>query len=820
MRGHRLRAWTTLVVVPVLIPALVAAGNASSHAGATHTVRSGDECTAPTSAPAPTPTPGPVGAADDPVGVTFESLSPEANGAIRIDGVPAPGTTIGGNLNYAVVSRADRSIVASGSVSRGTAGIATLLGIDDYYGKFSYGCLLVVSGTAGIGLDGLPGFKTLAKQLGVTDADLTPAITDALTQQSAPFSVLGYPGPASQGAWLNVGLVPDDLPPAPPFDVPAKGDLIGRIQWDITTDQYDYVDGQYPEFNTDVMRDGAATGTISFNGEDYPAGDTRGTSGFHVLVADSVNLRVLADQTLPTNSATAPAGPLQDKFARDLAADAHMDGFEQFYKNKATPLILLQSYGHPAGAAQAWQDASKTVAELGGNRFAFLALDAKSGEFSLVGRIGGQDFTVLASTYTGQPGPLTGVLTRTRTMTFEPTSAGPLHGVNFQMLKLAYQQPEPFPPFPGGEAKAEAWIGVQLGFCKAGAACDLRLAYRSDYGAVTWVTKAAQLMALKYPQGQGFTNDEFLAVQSELNTEFLDVENVKVYFTDLARVFYAVSGNTLVNVQDIGDEVLRAVQPPSVEKPAFLLTLISKITLLGTLFRKASPMASGVSAALALIAYLVSQSGKSALPDAIRTRTTELARQLSVTLSQAAENFGVIGRLVASDYGKLTRFQSLYLTDEWKLEPSTQPATTAITRAARQWFAGQLVPVAYPWLVVGWGARPNDLECFYYTPIPGLPAKPSRHDVKPWETEPDKAQFQTVVAYADGKPVTQSVFFGMGFRVGHAKNNAPPESLANFLYAEGQSTGDPVPYMHSLLSEANFGTAHKATNGASCPGSS
>jgi hypothetical protein len=816
VRRHRLRAWITLVVVPVLIPALVAAGNVTSQVSAAHAVRAGDDCTAPSPAPTPTPPSGPVGAADDPVGVTFESLSPEPDGAIRVDGFPAPGTTIGGNLNYAVISRADRSVVASGSVSRAAAGIASLLDIEDHYAKFPYACLLVVSGTAGVALDGLPGFKTLAKRLGASDDDLTPAITDALTQQSAPFSVLGYPGPASQGAWLNVGLVPEDLPPAPPFDVPDKGDIVGRLQWDITTDQYDYVDEQYPEFNTDVMRDGAATNTMSFNGEDYPAGDTSGTSGFHVLVADSVNLRVLANQTLPTNREGEPAGPLQDKFAHDLAADVHMDGFEQFYKNKAPPLILLQSYGHPAGAAQAWQDAAGTVAQLGGNRFAFLALDAQSGDFSLVGRLGGQASTVLASTYTGQPGPLAGVITRTRTMAFEPTAAGPLRGINYQMLKLAYQRPEAFPAFSAGEVKAEAWLGVQLGFCKAGAACDLRLAYREDYGAVTWVTKAAQLRALDYPQGQGFTEKEFLAVRGELNTEFLDVDNVRTYFTELARVFYAVAGNTLVNVQDIGDAVLKAVQPPSVEKSVFLLTLVSKIVLLGTLFRKASPMASGLSAALALVAYLVGQSGKSALPDVIRTKTNELARQLSGTLSLAAQNFDVIGRLIASDYGKLTRFQSLYLTDEWKLEPSSQPATMAITKAARQWFAAQLVPVAYPWLVVGWGATPNDLECFYYTDTSGNPARPARRDVKPWETEPDKAQFRTVVAFADGRPVTQSVFFGMAFRKGHAKGNAPPESLASFLYAEGQATGDPVPYMHSFLSEATFGTAHKETNGASC----
>jgi hypothetical protein len=836
VRRHRVRAQITVLVVPVLVPALVAAGSVRAYVDATsRTAASAGDCTAPSPAATPTQLPIPVtstpsggagspaaadvGKADNPIGVTFETLSPDPDGAIRIDGYPAAGTMIGGDLNYAVISRTDRMVVASGNVARSGAGLATLLGTDNYYGeKFPYACLMVVSGTEGVLPDGLADFKTLAKQLGASDDDLSPAVTDSLSQQSAPFSVLGYPGPASQGAWLNVGLVPEDLPPAPPYDVPDKGDIIGRLQWDITTDQYDYVDEQYPEFNTDVVRDGVATNTMSFNGEDYPAGDTKGTSGFHVLVADSVTLRVLASQTLPTNSETAAAGPLQDTFARTLAADAHMAGFEQFYKNTATPLILLQSYGHPAGAAQAWQDATNTIAELGGNRFAFLSLDDHSGDFSLVGRLGGQAYTVLASSYTGEPGPLAGILTRGRTMAFEPAAAGPLRGINYQMVKLAYQTPEPFPPFAGAEAKAEAWIGVHLGFCKTADACNVRQAYWAKYGAViSWDSEASTLLALEYPAGQGFTEPEFLAVRRELNTEFLDVDKVKTYFLQLASVFYAAAGKTLVSVQDIGDEVLMAVKPPPVDKLVSVLTLISKITLLGTLVRKASPVASGLSAALALGAYLVSESGKSALPDVIKAKTNELARQLSVTLSQAAENFNVIGRLIASDYGKLTKFQSLYLTDDWALEPSTQPATTAITRAARQWFASELVPVASPWLVVGWGAKPNDLECFYYTDTRGRPGKPARRDVKPWEAEPDHAQFQTVVAYADGKPVTQSVFFGMAFSKSHAKDNAPPASLADFLYAEGQSTDMTLPYMHSFLSEATFGTAHKATNGASCP---
>jgi hypothetical protein len=91
-----------------------------------------------------------------------------------------------------------------------------------------------------------------------------------------------------------------------------------------------------------------------------------------------------------------------------------MDGFDQFYATKQAPLVLMQSYGSPVGGAQAWQDAAATVAELGGNRLAFLNLDADHGDFSLVGQVGGQAYAVTAAKILGQAGPLSGVLTRTR----------------------------------------------------------------------------------------------------------------------------------------------------------------------------------------------------------------------------------------------------------------------------------------------------------------------------------------------------------------------------------------------------------------------
>jgi len=747
---------------------------------------------------------GAIGADDNPVGVPFETLSADTTGAIRIDGVAAPNTAIPGNLNYAVISRSDRSFVTSGSVQKGQAGITALLATESAYSDAD---LMVVSGTAGIDNPALPDFKKLLGLLGASDAELTSGMTDALTTQSAPFSVLGIPGGASGTAWLNVGLVPADLSPSPPFILPPKGDIIGMLQWNILTDQYDYADEQFPQFDTDVIQGTTATNVMTFNGADYPADIPAGTSGFHVLVVDSVTLRVLANQTLPTNGGATPVADQQDAFARQLTADAHMDGFQQFYANKQPPLVLLQSYGSPAGAAQAWQSAGETVADLGGNKLAFFALDADHNDFSLIGQLGGQMYAINAGKILGQAGPLSGVLTRTKTMAFEPASAGPADGVNGQMLTLAYQAPQPFPALPGGQTAAAGYIGVQLHLCTSETGCNIRQAYWSDYRAVTWSTEAQRLGDIPFPPDQSrFTEPEFTAVRTQLHKEFLDVQDVKDYFNELASVFFSSEAQAVLNVKDIGDAVVDAVRPPPVEATVSLLTLISRIVAVGQFAGPpASALSSGLAATFALAAFVVSTSGKSALPDRVQVRADQLGTQLAADLGQAAQNLSVIGRLIASDWGKLTRFQDLRLTPAWKLEPSGEPSKAAITKAARQWFATALTPVGFSFLAIAWNATPNDMTCDFYEHA-------EKFTVHPWRNEPALAQFRTVIGYANGQPVSQTLFFSKDPDL-DAGNNGPPEDLVRFLF---ESPAGVQLNHYAFMTNANFGKTWNSIDHGFC----
>jgi hypothetical protein len=801
VRHSGLRVSVTVLVVSVLgCVAPSAAGSAHAQASATASATAPDSSAAPRVVPE-------TGMDDNPIGVTFQTLSSNASGAIRIDNVPAAGTATPGNLNYAVISRSDRSVVSSGNVTRDVAGVTQLLAMARQLGV-SRANIMVVSGTAGVDSGAIPAFNSLALLLGVADPGLTGPLLQALTAQSAPFSLLGIPAGASGSAWLNVGLVTADIPPAPPYTLPSKGDIIGRLQWNITTNQYDYTSQEFPQFDTNVVQGGVATNVMTFNGGDYPAGDTAGTSGFHVLVVDSVTLRVLANQTLPTNGGSTPVASLQEAFATQLAADAHMPGFQQFYANKQPPVVLLQSYGHPVGSAQAWQNAANTVAELGGNRLVFLALNPSS-DYSLVGRLGARSSAVDASTILGQPGPLAGVLTRTRNMTFEPAEAGPANGVNLQMLALAYQPPDPFKAFTGGDLAAEAWIGVQLHLCTSLTDCNVRQAYWSDYRD-RWNTKEGVLELLQFPQGQSqFNLAQFQDVQRELRLEFLYVDNVQSYFDTLSAVFYAAKGDSIVSIMKIAEDVINAVKPPSTEKTVYTLSLISKILAVGAFAGPPiSPITSGLSAAFALGSYLVSQSGVSALPEQLRARTDLLGQDLSTHLSAAADSFDNIGRMIVSDAGKLTDFQGLYLTPAWRLGASSRPAKGAIDLAAQRWFATEFVPVAFPWLAIASGATPNNLRCAHV----GLD---EIFYNQPWRNQPALAQIRTIVKWENDKPVTQSVFFSK-FPNLLREDNGPPAGVIDSLFAQVPGSAAPLLNPYAFMTDANFGMTRNVVDDSFC----
>jgi hypothetical protein len=226
----------------------------------------------------------------------------------------------------------------------------------------------------------------------------------------------------------------------------------------------------------------------------------------------------------------------------------------------------------------------------------------------------------------------------------------------------------------------------------------------------------------------------------------------------------------------------------------------------------APTLAAGLSAAFSLGAFLVSASGKSTLPDRIQARTDQLSTELAADLGQTAANFSMIGRLIASDHGKLTEFQKVRLSDAWKLEPSSEPAKAAITKAARQWFAAALAPAAAPFLAIAWNARPNDLACDFYKDR-------VRYTGHPWRNEPALAQFRAVIGYENGQPVTQSVFFSKAPDV-YETDNGPPESLVRFLFES--PTGVQLNH-YAFMSDATFGRTRNVVDGNFCfesPGSS
>jgi hypothetical protein len=745
-----------------------------------------------------------------PIGRSLETLSDEPTGAIRLDGDPLAGTDKPQELSWAVLARGTGGSVASGSATANAAGVASLAALVTQYKKNAQGdpyqYLMVVSGFHGLPSDAAATFNTdVAEPLGVADPGLSADQLTALSNNSAPFSIVGIPGGAPGAAWVDVGLLTADLPPTPPFVLPPAGDMTGNIQRDSSTDQYNFVSTRFVNFTTSLANPGDAANAMSVDGVTYPSDAVaRNTSGFQVLILDSTTLHLLANQTLVTNGGTQSVTTLQQAFLDQLTADVALPGFEQHTAAKSPPLFFIQSFGHPTDSTPAFVSAADLIGRLGGSSVVFKGLNDTS-TYSLVGGLTSGKFAQEASTVIGQAGPLAGILARVRNMTFQPLAAGPATGVNTDMVSVAYQDPRPFPAFTPAQVKAETWIGQQptLGLCTASeTACDIRPEYYERYS-YTWSSKADKLNALAPPTNpQGFTVDDFNAVKAQLYKEFSAVGDVQDYFAKLQIPFEKASTQH-ADFHAIAQAVVDAVRPPPSDTTTpWVLGLISKIVLIGSFLPPpGNTLAAGISASFALLAYLSQPSGASNFPQQLQVKAEQLADTLQTRLNDVADSMINTAELFVSDWGKLQTFEAR-LADKnsgWILPDNPAPTVKKVTQAAGQLFAQSFVPLAYPQLMAAYGATTaNEVACKSRSGEELLPWYP-------WQDMTMKAQLTAMEGFKDGQPYNLVYWFSRWpFAWDHDRGEGPNDAVADVLF-NGPSDGGVGLNKTAFISEAVFG---------------
>jgi hypothetical protein len=705
---------------------------------------------------------------DPPIGVPIDTL--DGNGAISIGG-QTYGANQGGSA-YVVLERTTRAVVDSGTVSNDDAGIGKLLDLADKYGSAAtyMQYLMIVSGRLAQPTGLSPAFPALIKKLG--GYPLSSEEANAL-EFTKPYSVIGIPGAPAGSA--TVRFSPDSTNP-------TSAAITGYLEKDhaVNADEvpvYEYVSPEQPEFDTVAPGSDATTNVMTVDGKEYKGALAGGaTAGLHVVVLNSLTLDPIANTVFPTNG-TSNDVAAQNAVARDLLPTV---------RKRGGPLLFVQTIGKPKAVGWGWNGVVETLQQLGANSLLVNALNG-SNEYSFVGRPGSTAPPAEASTASDSgpypapnypPAHLIGNLARSRTSNFVPnlstipTPANPEGGINLALPRIAYQAAQPWPELAPGADRTEAdaaqsFICERLGFCQAANSCaSLRECFWQRYGA-EWGLKLSVLGNLAYPgDGKGFSEATFKSEKEEFLTEIAAVANVKGYLVQLQEPLNQSALSSYVNLQGISDEVWQSVQKPEADNSAsWTLGLIGKIIALGSFAPPpASHAARGLSAVFGLASFLSDESGRPILGSQIKVRAAKLGEELVGRLDLARKTTIGLGKLLVSDYGKLTAANQHVDTD-WALPSNPEVASNMIRTSARQWFYEVLVPTAYPYLIRGNHYNARYLDC-----------KSSKFR---WPNQPESAQMNATVGYEpDGKPINGIFFFTSGIGGG----SSPPQSLGEKLF--------------------------------------
>ena len=790
IQGHR-RASAGILILAVLLAALGAgpAGAAPPGKGDGFGVFAGEH------ANEPRPN-------DPPLGVPLQTLTNDKDGGVLIAGRAAPNTSDHNGIFVVVLNRATRAIVESGTTPRHSAGLTQLTDIAKKYSGTD-GYLMVVSSSKGVDPSAIGQLNGLAKSLGAPDFSAEDL---AKLSGGLPFSMVGIPGGAADSAWTNVAQKADDG---------LDGNITGYLQYNTKDNLYGYANTDLLAFNT-AASSGSSSNAMSLAGRNYPVSlPTAWNAGFDTMGVDSLTGKVLWEGYASGTNGSGQDASYQQAFVEVLKQVIGLTTNPR--ASGRSILVFIQSIGHPAGIAPAWGSAADLVGRLGGNPLDFLRLDGSSG-FSFAGSLTSKDAAVEASDVSGQPGPLVGVLARTHNYTYQPVLAGPGAGINTELINITDQAPQAFPAFTPTQSAAETWIGRELRLCSDAAPCSVRNAYYLSYQD-DWAVLLSQLGRLTFPATtKDFTEPDFNVVKAQLEKEFGAVGRVKTYFAALQAPFLTASQGDRMDLKAIGDAVYNSVAPPPADTfTPYLLGLLGRIAALGGFLPPpANGIAAGISAGFALGAYLTRPDGGSVLADQVRLRADQLVATFKSRLDTAAANLTHVALVNVSDYGKLMAVYNHLNQPGWQLPSDPAESVTAMTLGVKQWFAEELVPVAYPWLIranppvsAGGPSTANAVTCkaveagYFET-------------WNTWTNQPANAQFQAVTSWLPSGKVTALFWFSRVPQITEERANAPTQALSDLLFsAANPRTGtlgiNPLTFYVPQI----FGPVHQANSGGS-----
>jgi hypothetical protein len=692
-----------------------------------------------------------------PAGVPLETMTRDRG--MVLNGTPVPRLARTRVVNYAVIDRSTLQLVRSDAARTDAASLAALgRVIDGYAGSQDY--LVALNWSDFVEQDATNvrnAFDSVLQKIGAPK--LTDRQRDLVSPRQAPGSAVGVAGAPAGSAYVTFAYrqLEDNECTGTTCDEWAKiGNQVGMLRLNGVVGKYDFIYTDFVDFDTEVNQTAtqiaSSNTTIRLGDRTFAmanpgsADSATGLGGFHLLRLNARTLEPYAESVYRTNidPGSENAGEVQ-RLAADLKASADQAD---------RPLVILQGYGYPRGKSAAWDDAAKAVERLGGTRQVFLSMNTtdprplngedanRRGPYALVGRVGmSAPHSEARYSLTGRPGRIRGVLMRSRDGGFEPMLAAPVRPdgqttVNNELIEISNQAPTPFPQFKDSKGQPvpdDAAAAVQrfLGgpevtkLCSAAApVCDIRKSYYQSYRA-DWPSIQNDLSdAERKCPGihEGFSADQCEGIRAQLRDEVSMVSKVTRYVgpEGLQQPFGAASVAALADMGKISQDIKNAVKPPvGSNATSKILGGISVFLKIGGFAPPPfSEIAAGLSGVFAVGAYFTHPDGSpNLIGPQITTEASKLGVDLAARYQQMGDNLDDIGRLLVSDYGKLSavavRVNAAPGPGEigWRLE-GLGKARTNLTLSAKQTIYQRLLPVAFPVMYdVGQGLNARSWYC-------------------------------------------------------------------------------------------------------------
>lgn len=701
---------------------------------------------------------------DPPIGVSLNTKKDGGN-SIVIDGATLPGTRGPAGVAWAFLDRETRVPVPGASgTARTTAELDALIGKAN--DKSNTGNLMIVTAQAGVPTP--QDVFRITVLLRTLDTEGTTKENEDALEQGAPFSFVGIvKGIAGSSRTLF---------PAFPYKQGAPGNISGLLQFNLSTGKYDLVRPEHPEFNTHATgstptRNVMTVGGVTYPGQQLPA-DASG--GVHLVVLDRQTLELKRNQTFPLG--TTP---------RDTDFWVTLRGA---LDERSQQLILLQTIGAPTPRTGEWDEMTRQIERLGGNRFLWLNLDGTN-NYAIVGRRDAE--RPIAENGSAQDNPniprsagtLAGALTMTRTSAYEPLLAGETpSSINTDIIDVTYQRSQPWPEFVSDPSKrdeaklAEKYIATALGFCAPPiSSCDMRVNYynarQADWQGKRLTLNTGRELKWSADRFPGVSQGVYEAVKDQLDVELGMITNVEHYFDRLKEPFVTSSAASQVDLAAMSQRLFDNAQiPPNTPTTSWALGLVGKIIGIGNFASGLTRQVSaGVSASFMLGSYLTSSKGTPVAGAQINAKTSDIAERLTSEMLASIDALDTQTQLVISDWGKL-KAADYKVDHDWALPPTSAQAIKDMRQAAGQTIAEALIPAAVPHLIRATPGLANGraLDC-------GTILKWGHYWFKDL---PDSSQMYTVDGrYPDGSA------YKTFFLLNYVQRSQLPDALAKSLFA-------------------------------------